>query len=873
MQKKLIRLFILFAIIVSSALYTVKNLQLLNKPPYNLEYSLYPLYAVCDSRRNVFVLENTWRRILKINRERNILFSIEGGKKIGGYFYEAYEITTDENDNLYVLNIVYDPKTELVDYEEIQRYNSSGRFEGVIVRIRYSGNDRPKSNYNNIRNITVKNGYLFYLQRQKDNSGALYAVPVSGGDAYRLILLPNLSSIVSFTVKDNVFYFVLKNGKIYTSTRFQELKPHSLYNASDVEIPYLIRSDASGNFFVTDIGKLHIVKITQGKSRIILSKELLANSRLKTQKAFFRHLFVHDNGDIVSVEDYSKRIIMLDAQGNVLLNTNRIHYPKSVVYHRIFSWIMVCLLLCAVVLFKIYFYRDILKRKLSLIFKQIIIFTPVIFIAIIVISFSTYRNLYKRYEAEIYKKLKVAAALGAQDIDGDALKIIKGPENYLSPEYNKISLQKNSLFKSRFNWESTLSASIYKYAHDIFYMTASNYYGVLYPFVSTTDIHLKAFQHGIITSGKYTGFDGVFMAAVSPIRAKNGEITGILEVWLYEPNFDEVNDEFKKNLILGITIAGIAYILVLFFFAFFLIYPLKKVVLAMRKVGEGDLDQRVNIHRNDEIGMVAQNFNEMVIGLNEKERLKTLLEELQEKNRIIAEDMKMAKRIQTNLICKLEDFPELAIGIHFEPLFEVGGDIYDIFKISDKKYRLFIADATGHGVQAAMTTMIIKSEYDNVKFFDMEPNTIIKILNNAFFENYYNLSVFFSCSIADIDLEKNILSFSSAGHPDQLLITKNSVLSLERCGKLIGVNNEEDYEMYSLPFEKGDKLLLFSDGLFEQFNEKEEELGEETLFRVVKKYRNKPIADFISLTVSEVKKWTGEEELSDDITVIGIEYL
>lgn len=293
----------------------------------------------------------------------------------------------------------------------------------------------------------------------------------------------------------------------------------------------------------------------------------------------------------------------------------------------------------------------------------------------------------------------------------------------------------------------------------------------------------------------------------------------------------------------------------------------------MRKVGEGDLDQRVNIHRNDEIGMVAQNFNEMVIGLNEKERLKTLLEELQEKNRIIAEDMKMAKRIQTNLICKIEDFPELAIGIHFEPLFEVGGDIYDIFKISDKKYRLFIADATGHGVQAAMTTMIIKSEYDNVKFFDMEPNTIIKILNNAFFENYYNLSVFFSCSIADIDLEKNILSFSSAGHPDQLLITKNSVLSLERCGKLIGVNNEEDYEMYSLPFEKGDKLLLFSDGLFEQFNEKEEELGEETLFRVVKKYRNKPIADFISLTVSEVKKWTGEEELSDDITVIGIEYL
>ena len=86
-------------------------------------------------------------------------------------------------------------------------------------------------------------------------------------------------------------------------------------------------------------------------------------------------------------------------------------------------------------------------------------------------------------------------------------------------------------------------------------------------------------------------------------------------------------------------------------------------------------------------------------------------------------------------------------------------------------------------------------------------------------------------------------------------------------------NNEEDYEMYSLPFEKGDKLLLFSDGLFEQFNEKEEELGEETLFRVVKKYRNKPIAEFVSLTVSEVKKWTGEEELSDDITVIGIEYL
>ncbi|HCL55928.1 MAG TPA: hypothetical protein DHW82_02845 [Spirochaetia bacterium] len=247
--------------------------------------------------------------------------------------------------------------------------------------------------------------------------------------------------------------------------------------------------------------------------------------------------------------------------------------------------------------------------------------------------------------------------------------------------------------------------------------------------------------------------------------------------------------------------------------------------------------------------------------------------ELIEKNRIIFLDIKMARKIQKALLSSelKEDYP-ISLFAYYKPQSEIGGDIYDITSLSKNKLRLFLADATGHGIQAALITILIKSEYEKIKNFDLPPDEILKILNNSFAYQYSQLTIFFSCILLDIDFQNGKIEYSSAGHPAQFLIKSENILEIKSKGKLIGLAENAKYTLKTTPFVPSDKLLLFSDGLFEEFNEQGEELLEEGLLKLVKKIQNAPIHELGNYLVSSLEQYIGKGAPQDDITLIGIEY-
>jgi sigma-B regulation protein RsbU (phosphoserine phosphatase) len=256
------------------------------------------------------------------------------------------------------------------------------------------------------------------------------------------------------------------------------------------------------------------------------------------------------------------------------------------------------------------------------------------------------------------------------------------------------------------------------------------------------------------------------------------------------------------------------------------------------------------------------------------EEIRQKKEELELKDKLIREDLYLAKKIQNNVISKdYLNIEQLKINIYFQPMIEVGGDIYDIFELKKNYYRIFIADATGHGVQAALTTMIIKGEYDKIKIFDIPSNQLLKIFNNSFYNSYENLNVFFTCVVFDIDLENNKIYYSSAGHPKQYLISKNKLIKLETGGTLLGVIKKINYRNNVVSFNKGDILYLLSDGLFEEFNEIGLELGEKRIADCFGKNKHLSMEKFMGNIMKFVKNWVGNSGVSDDITFIGIEYL
>jgi serine phosphatase RsbU (regulator of sigma subunit) len=247
---------------------------------------------------------------------------------------------------------------------------------------------------------------------------------------------------------------------------------------------------------------------------------------------------------------------------------------------------------------------------------------------------------------------------------------------------------------------------------------------------------------------------------------------------------------------------------------------------------------------------------------------------INELNSEIMMDLLLAKRIQQNILpANIDNIAGLDFSILYRALNEVGGDIYDITEIRPGYTRVFLADATGHGIQAALMTMLIKSEYEKLKAIVQQPNKVLQILNDEIIYTYKSLTMIFSAVVLDIDLTSDKIVYSSAGHPDQLLINSDLTVSgFTSGGKLIGLMEKIEYDQGEMPFNRGDSILLFTDGIYEEFNAEREEYGFNRFEQHVKEQAGagKPVSEVIDSSISVVEEFTGDEQVNDDTTMLGI---
>jgi two-component system, sensor histidine kinase LadS len=238
----------------------------------------------------------------------------------------------------------------------------------------------------------------------------------------------------------------------------------------------------------------------------------------------------------------------------------------------------------------------------------------------------------------------------------------------------------------------------------------------------------------------------------------------------------------------------------------------------------------------------------------------------------IEKDLKMARNIQMNILPKnIDKIVNFNVVTYYQPLDEVGGDFYDIYQMSSTKLRILIADTTGHGVQASMVTMTIKSEYDSLKVFLSDPGELIDELQKRFLEIYKNMKIYFSAFIIDIDLNEEMISYASAGHPNQYLIQKGKIIELIRSGHIIGMLSNKQCTTKRMPYSKKDKIFLFTDGLYEEFNSLNEQFGEEKLIRVIEENKNLGMNGLVDITLEALEHHLKNIRKQDDITIIGIE--
>jgi sigma-B regulation protein RsbU (phosphoserine phosphatase) len=279
--------------------------------------------------------------------------------------------------------------------------------------------------------------------------------------------------------------------------------------------------------------------------------------------------------------------------------------------------------------------------------------------------------------------------------------------------------------------------------------------------------------------------------------------------------------------------------------------------------------------RAEELSESLKISNESLVALTENLELMVLdrTSKLNSTLQNLRRDLQLAKKIQQKILPSSElSIPNINFFLHFQPKDEVGGDFYDLFELENGIVRFFMADATGHGIQAALYTMAIKSEYEAIKKFVTKTDDLMSHLNQKIQNKFSGLKIVFSCFLIDLDLKTNKLYYTSAGHPDQILMKKaTGVELLPRTGNIIGLRREQEYKQYSTNIAKGDRIFLFTDGVIEQKNLKREEYGLEKIIRRITDYKEISGEIFIKDLIADLAKFQDSNQQEDDLTLLLIE--
>lgn len=323
-----------------------------------------------------------------------------------------------------------------------------------------------------------------------------------------------------------------------------------------------------------------------------------------------------------------------------------------------------------------------------------------------------------------------------------------------------------------------------------------------------------------------------------------------------------------KTIFSALFIVLIAAVAVLtFIFTRFLTEPLLRLQKGAEEIGHGNLDYRVEVETHDEFGSLARSFNTMAADL--REYIATLRRTTAEKERMLKE-LEIAKGIQQSFLPESAPvIPGFDLQGFSLPALEVGGDFYDFIPLDADHYGLVIADVSGKGVPAALfmalSRTLIRASAHSVD----DPVSSIREANGHIFQDS-KTSMFVTLFYAVLDARSKTLTFVNAGHnpPIHLGGDSGEVTLLSAEGIALGVLDEITLVSAKIPLRAGDLVVLYTDGVTEAFNEKDEEYGDERLTACVEKNRAGTSREIIDAIVRDVTAFAGTRPQSDDITLM-----
>ncbi len=200
---------------------------------------------------------------------------------------------------------------------------------------------------------------------------------------------------------------------------------------------------------------------------------------------------------------------------------------------------------------------------------------------------------------------------------------------------------------------------------------------------------------------------------------------------------------------------------------------------------------------------------------------------LERQNVAMTQDLEMARSVQQALIPHgVIEIPGLDVAFRYEPAIQVGGDMLDILPLNDHKVLLFVGDAAGHGVHAALIMCAVRMAVHTAVKSDPRPETVLTKVNEVLLHLCVESFVTAACCV--VDSTGLHAELSLAGHTGPLWVRSETAQTVGQgdCGLPLGVREDTKYATTRIGLHQGDVLVLFTDGIMEAFNDEGRQYGE-----------------------------------------------
>jgi len=220
-----------------------------------------------------------------------------------------------------------------------------------------------------------------------------------------------------------------------------------------------------------------------------------------------------------------------------------------------------------------------------------------------------------------------------------------------------------------------------------------------------------------------------------------------------------------------------------------------------------------------------------------------------------------------SILVKSEDLPEAAFSVYHSAVLEAGGDFYDVLKTSNSRYVYFVADLSGHDIAASYMVPAIKAliKQNSIPIYSVEET--LSMMNSVLLE-IMGEDKYLTCFYLVVDRALGKISWSGAAHPSALLIPAEGAPELLKSeGDLMGMIKGARYHSSEKRVKKGDRIVVFTDGLIEQgetlrvWTERENEI-----LNIAESLKHIPLKD---MAKAVFEKFISEEtKLEDDVIVL-----